>query len=484
MTKDRDRTVFTIDEVALHNKNDDCWTVIDGDVYDVSHFVRQHPGGSMIIMAAGADATVLFHTYHITAGREAMQVVLNKFRIGSLDNTSTSTHIHNSPIMGKFYDSLSTEVALYLRSKPRYPVRGQVLFVLDLLVNTALILWGSCCSTSSPLIHLVALWVLLTIFINRLNGQGHALGHMQIFSAKWSYYANLVLLASGSMNYPIYALPNGEKENYRRKLNRPRPEAQFELGKVGRGLYEHQSLHHVMAADLSEDQCYKHATKFGFLRLSTTQPFKYCNQFQYIMLYRILVELFFDTLIQVTSGLATRIDGIMTYWAYGDTWPFLASFVGIVMSLSLARIILLLPSAGREGLICFSLIHGVKYFLCISQAGLYFAQHKWDEVIPSSLANTNWGMYNTITSFSLIGENLSWHPFLWFQFGSSPSTLTYHAEHTLFPGVNYLYLPAISHIVQRECIKFGIRYNKLNDLRELESEYSRMLYAYSHKPKP
>lgn len=51
MTKDRDRTVFTIDEVALHNKNDDCWTVIDGDVYDVSHFVRQHPGGNSSIMA-------------------------------------------------------------------------------------------------------------------------------------------------------------------------------------------------------------------------------------------------------------------------------------------------------------------------------------------------------------------------------------------------------------------------------------------------
>lgn len=45
------------EEVAKHNKPDDCWIVVEDKVYDVSTFVGQHPGGNAILKNAGTDST-------------------------------------------------------------------------------------------------------------------------------------------------------------------------------------------------------------------------------------------------------------------------------------------------------------------------------------------------------------------------------------------------------------------------------------------
>jgi hypothetical protein len=282
------------------------------------------------------------------------------------------------------------------------------------------------------------------------------------------------------MNYVIYSIPRLDHEHFRKKLNSTsRRDAQFEVGKMGRGPYEHQRLHHVLGADLLEDQCYKYASKFGFFRISKSQTVMKCHKFQRYLIYQIFIELFFETLTQLTSGIATRIDSIKVYWLYHDYVSLTASLIGIISTAALARTILLLPCSSIYGAASFFGIHMLKYFFYMHQAGLIFAQHKWDEEVDPREVNQNWGKYNALTSFSLIGENFKWHPFLWLQFGSCPSTLTYHAEHTLFPGVNYLYLPMISVVLEKLCIAHGIRYNKLNSLTELDHQYRRMLHAYS-----
>jgi cytochrome b involved in lipid metabolism len=44
-------------------------TVIDGQVYDIAPFLDKHPGGAdLILLAAGRDATVMFHSYHRCVG--------------------------------------------------------------------------------------------------------------------------------------------------------------------------------------------------------------------------------------------------------------------------------------------------------------------------------------------------------------------------------------------------------------------------------
>ena len=46
-------------EIKQHNKQEDCWLVLEGKVYNVTGWVNYHPGGRRILSYhAGRDATV------------------------------------------------------------------------------------------------------------------------------------------------------------------------------------------------------------------------------------------------------------------------------------------------------------------------------------------------------------------------------------------------------------------------------------------
>ena len=54
---------YTLEEVAQHNSELDCWTVINGRIYNITPFVKSHPGGKKILKAAGIDGTELFSKF-------------------------------------------------------------------------------------------------------------------------------------------------------------------------------------------------------------------------------------------------------------------------------------------------------------------------------------------------------------------------------------------------------------------------------------
>ncbi|KXJ90072.1 putative mitochondrial cytochrome b2 [Microdochium bolleyi] len=52
-------------EVQQHNTDDDVWIVVDGEVYDMTAFAPEHPGGPDIILQhAGRDATASYSSVH------------------------------------------------------------------------------------------------------------------------------------------------------------------------------------------------------------------------------------------------------------------------------------------------------------------------------------------------------------------------------------------------------------------------------------
>jgi cytochrome b involved in lipid metabolism len=70
--------------VAKHNKASDCWTIVDGNVYNLTKFVAKHPGGrKRIIRMCGRDASAAFHGQH-SSGSRASTVVLKRYKIGTL----------------------------------------------------------------------------------------------------------------------------------------------------------------------------------------------------------------------------------------------------------------------------------------------------------------------------------------------------------------------------------------------------------------
>lgn len=42
--------VYTAEEVAKHNKPDDCWVIINEQVLNVTDFLPDHPGGKNAIL--------------------------------------------------------------------------------------------------------------------------------------------------------------------------------------------------------------------------------------------------------------------------------------------------------------------------------------------------------------------------------------------------------------------------------------------------
>ncbi|RGP73151.1 nadh cytb-reductase [Fusarium longipes] len=49
---------YTVKQVAEHNRPDDSWIIIHGRIYDVTRYIRDHPGGAdVLIEAAGVDAS-------------------------------------------------------------------------------------------------------------------------------------------------------------------------------------------------------------------------------------------------------------------------------------------------------------------------------------------------------------------------------------------------------------------------------------------
>ena len=56
---------MTMKSVEEHSTVDDCWTVIDNKVYDLSRYSDQHPGGVAAIKdSCGKDSTKRFLVAH------------------------------------------------------------------------------------------------------------------------------------------------------------------------------------------------------------------------------------------------------------------------------------------------------------------------------------------------------------------------------------------------------------------------------------
>lgn len=75
---------FTVEEVAKHSDRESAWVIIRKKVYDVTHFLNEHPGGDLLLLdRAGSDATIEFEGQEHSA--DAKEILREKL-IGRLKN--------------------------------------------------------------------------------------------------------------------------------------------------------------------------------------------------------------------------------------------------------------------------------------------------------------------------------------------------------------------------------------------------------------
>ncbi len=81
---------YTLDEVAQHRTATDCWTVVDGRVYDLTEWVGRHPGGASAVTGmCGVDATAAYQGKH--GGEQGPAEALSRYQIGTLASAATTS---------------------------------------------------------------------------------------------------------------------------------------------------------------------------------------------------------------------------------------------------------------------------------------------------------------------------------------------------------------------------------------------------------
>lgn len=76
---------YTSAQVAAHNTSSSCWTIINGNVYDLTQWIFQHPGGEGAILSiCGQDGTQAFDAQHGRPRDTQPQQILASFKIGAL----------------------------------------------------------------------------------------------------------------------------------------------------------------------------------------------------------------------------------------------------------------------------------------------------------------------------------------------------------------------------------------------------------------
>ena len=80
-------TVYTMADVQKHATAADCWTAINGTVYDLTKWESLHPGGSRAIVGlCGRDGTRSYNGQH--GGSSSAAASLADYKIGVLDATT------------------------------------------------------------------------------------------------------------------------------------------------------------------------------------------------------------------------------------------------------------------------------------------------------------------------------------------------------------------------------------------------------------
>jgi sulfite oxidase len=80
-----DLPTYTYDEVKDHTSSDNgIWVTYGDGVYDITGFISSHPGGDLLLMAAGSSLEPYWDIYTVHKSHETLEL-LESMRIGNID---------------------------------------------------------------------------------------------------------------------------------------------------------------------------------------------------------------------------------------------------------------------------------------------------------------------------------------------------------------------------------------------------------------
>ena len=90
---------YTLGEVASHSSFNDAWVAVDGKVYDVTPFLKAHPGGMDITKEyLGKDISDVIHSGNVHQHSTTAYAMLQDFKIGSLTDGTVRWFVCMQPL--------------------------------------------------------------------------------------------------------------------------------------------------------------------------------------------------------------------------------------------------------------------------------------------------------------------------------------------------------------------------------------------------
>eukprot|EP01012_Entosiphon_sulcatum_P010476 TRINITY_DN16128_c0_g1_i1.p1 TRINITY_DN16128_c0_g1~~TRINITY_DN16128_c0_g1_i1.p1 ORF type:complete len:435 (-),score=50.64 TRINITY_DN16128_c0_g1_i1:2-1306(-) len=403
-------------DVASHNSRDDCWLVVRGVVYDVTEFVPRHPGGFLIALGAGRDATQLFESHH-PFSKKATEI-LQKYQIGELED-----HSEQFSKQSKFYEVLKGRVQNYFTSQKVAHHDNTFMYLKTML---ALLYF--------------ALSYYFTFFYTK-----HPV--LQAIGA--------IIFGSSISNIGINVMHDGNHGGYSRN---PTVNKLMGLGMevMGASSYCWRQIHgyghHVHTnVDPKDPDIYTHDPHFR--RIKKNQSWYHHYKWQHIYLAfvyaAIIPELFFRDFVALAKGHYNSVVFQPMTWD-----EKLATVVGKLWCIFYSGILpcLLVGPCTAFLLISLAFATGSYILVLVFQVNHVTELCKFWHVAQGQSVEADWAELQAVSSSNFAPTS---H---WSNFWSGG--LNNQIEHHLFPTVCHIHYTALSPIVQQTCQEFGIPYNQ------------------------
>ena len=417
----------TLEELARHDGRDGTyWLEVGGEVYDVTDFVPRHPGGGLLKLGAGRQATTLFESYHPGKALDHARRALAKKgrRIGPLEASARESY--GDPA---FFDAIRSRVDAKLTERGlNYHSGGRVLaFEYVVLVLLFLGAWaGRVWGGSIGFAYLAA--VIGGIAVARLGFAMHTGNHAAVGRRGFgtTKVGSLMDLVGGS-------------------------------SLVWRA--SHQVSHHgkpnISGADNDAEIGYP------LLRFHPDLPHRPAHRYQTATLgFGMSVGL----LKWIVSDLKHLWAGRVTHTAFHVTradWAKTIVFKSLwVVMHAIVPVIVLGP------------LHGILTMMVMMAVGAYYMEgifivnHLQRGLVPRPGAH--WAEQQVQGSANWCSGS-RWSNWL-------SGGLNHQIEHHLFPSVSIYLYPVISPVVRATCAEFGIAYRDYGSFRSALSECAGYLH--------
>lgn len=177
-------SIFTWEEVQKHSRRGDQWLVINRKVYNISNWVKRHPGGFRVISHyAGEDATDAFVAFH--PDPQFVQKYLKALQIGELAATEPSQDRQKKEEVLRDFRVLREELerkGLFRADPVFFSLYLGHILLLELLA--VLLVWATGTGWLSSLVCAA----LLATSQSQAGWLQHDFGHLSVFKkSKWNH---------------------------------------------------------------------------------------------------------------------------------------------------------------------------------------------------------------------------------------------------------------------------------------------------------